>query len=47
MESYLRFIFIEWVMLSNRLIFCHPFILLPLTFLRIRVCSSEQALCIR
>ena len=44
MESYLKFIFTEWVMLSNRLIFCRPLLLLPLIFPRIRVSSSVLAL---
>ena len=35
------------VMPSNRLIFCHPLLLLPSIFHSIRVFSSELALCIR
>ena len=34
-------------MLSNRLILCHPLLLLPLIFPSIRVFSNELALCIR
>ena len=34
-------------MLSNHLVLCHPFLLLPLIFLSIRVFSSESALHIR
>jgi len=43
----LRFISIESVMLSNHLILCHPFLLLPLIFPSIRVFSSELTLHIR
>ena len=45
--SLLRFMSIESVMLSNHLILCHPLLLLPSTFSRIRVFSKESALCIR
>ena len=38
---------IESVMLSNRLVLCHPLLLLPPIFPSIRVFSSESALCIR
>ena len=38
---------IESVMLSNHLIFCHPHLLLPSIFHRIRVFSNESTLCIR
>ena len=38
---------IESVMPSNHLILCHLLLLLPSTFPRIRVFSSESALCIR
>ena len=34
-------------MLSNHLIFCHPHLLLPSIFPRIRVFSNESTLCIR
>ena len=38
---------IESVMLSNHLILCHPFLLLPSAFPSIRVSSNESALPIR
>ena len=38
---------IEWVMLSNHLILCHPVLLLPSIFPSIRVFSNESALHIR
>ena len=38
---------IESVMPSNRRILCHPLLLLPSIFPRIRVFSNELALCIR
>ena len=38
---------IESVMLSNHLILCHPFLLLPSIFPSIRVFSNESALHIR
>ena len=38
---------IESMMLSNHLILCHPLLLLPPIFPRIRVFSNESALCIR
>ena len=37
---------IESVMTSNHLILCHPFLLLPSIFPRIRVFSNESVLCI-
>ena len=37
----------ESVMLSNRLILCHPLLLLPSIFPSIRVFSNESALCSR
>ena len=43
----LKLMSIELVMLSNHLILCHPLLLLPSTFLSIRVFSNELALCIR
>ena len=46
-QSLLRFMSIELVMLSNHLILCHPFLLLPLIFLNIRAFSSESVLQIR
>ena len=42
--SLLRFISIELVMLSNHLILCHPLLLLPSIFPRIRVFSNESVL---
>ena len=38
---------IESMMSSNHLILCHPLLLLPLIFPRIRVFSNESALCTR
>ena len=38
---------IESVMPSNHFILCHPLLLLPSTFLSIRVFSNESVLCIR
>ena len=38
---------IESVMTSNHLILCHPLLLLPSIFPRIKVFSNETALCIR
>ena len=46
-QSLLKLIFIESVMLSNRLILCHPLLLPPSIFPIIRVFSSESALSIR
>ena len=37
----------EMVMLSNHLILCHPYLLLPSMFPSIRVFSNEPAVCIR
>ena len=45
--SLLKLISIESVMPSNRLILCHPLLLLPSIFLSIRVFSNESALRIR
>ena len=45
--SLIKLMFIELVMPSNHLILCHPILLLPSIFPRIRVFSSESALCIR
>ena len=44
--SLLKFMSIEWMMLSNHLILCHP-LLLPSIFSSIRVFFNESALCIR
>ena len=41
-QSFLKFIFIESVKLSNYLILCLPLLLLPSIFPRIRVFSSES-----
>ena len=45
--SLLKLMSIELVMPSNHLILCHPLLLLPSVFSRIRVFSNESALCIR
>ena len=45
--SLLKFMSIEPVMLSNHLILCRPFLLLPSVFPSIRVFSNELALCMR
>ena len=45
--SLLELMFIESVMPSNHLIFCHPLLLLPSIFPRIRDFSKESVLCIR
>ena len=47
LQSLLKFMSIELVVLSNYLIFCRPLLLLPSIFPSIRVFSSESALCIR
>ena len=46
-QSLLKSMCIELVMLSNHLILCHPLLLLPLIFSRIKVFSSEPALLMR
>ena len=46
-QSLFKLMSIESMMLSNRLILCHPVILLPLIFPSIRVFSNKSALCIR
>ena len=46
-RSLLKLMSIELVMPSNHLILCHPFLLLPSIFPRIRVFSNESALRIR
>ena len=46
-QSLLKLISIELVMPSNHLILCHPLLLLPLIFPRIRDFSNETVLCIR
>ena len=45
--SLLKVMLIEFVILSNHLILCHPLLPLPSIFPRIRVFSNELALCIR
>ena len=45
--SLLKLMFIELVMPSNHVIFCHPLLLLSLIFPNIRVFSSESVLCFR
>ena len=45
--SLLRLVSIELMMPSNHLILCSPLLLLPSIFPRIRVFSSESAVCIR
>ena len=46
-RSFLKFMPIESVMLSNHLILCSPLLLLPSVFPRIEVFSNESALHIR
>ena len=46
-QSWLRFMFIEVVMLSNHLIVCLPLLFLPSVFSSIRVFSNESAIHIR
>ena len=46
-RSSLKLMSIELVMLSNRLILCHPLLLLPSVFPTIRVFSNKSILCIR
>ena len=46
-RSLLKLMSIESMMLSNHLILCHPLLLLPSVFPRIRVFSSEWGLLIR
>ena len=46
-QSLLKFMSIEWVMLSNYLILCHPLFLLPLIFPSIRLFSNNLAFPIR
>ena len=47
LQSLLKFMAIESVMLSNHLILCHPLLLLPPIFPSITVFSNESALHIR
>ena len=46
-QSLLKLMSIELVMPSNHLILCHPLLLLPSIFSRIRVFSNKSVLCIR
>ena len=46
-QSLLKLKSIKLVMPSNHLILCHPLLLLPSIFPRIRVFSNESVLCIR
>ena len=46
-QSLLKLVFIESVMPSNHLILCHPLLLLPSIFPRIRIFSNESVLHIR
>ena len=46
-QSLLKFMSIESVMLSKRLVLCHPLLLLPSVFPSIRVFSNESALLIK
>ena len=46
-RSLLKLMSIALVIPSNHLILCHPLLLLPSIFPRIRVFSNESALCIR
>ena len=46
-QCLLKFMSIELVMLSNHLILCHPLLLLPSVFPRIRAFSNNLALLIR
>ena len=46
-QSLLKITSIEWVMPSNQLVLCHPFLLLPSIFPSIRVFSSESTVHIR
>ena len=45
-QSLFKLMSIESVMLSKHLILCRPFLLLPSIFPRIRIFSTESALCI-
>ena len=47
LQSLLKLMSTELVMLSNHFILCCPLLLLPSMFSSIRVCSNELALCIR
>ena len=45
--SLLKLMSTDWMMPSNHLILCRPFLLLPSIFPNIRVFSNESVLCIR
>ena len=45
--SLLKVMLIEFVILSNHLILCHPLLLMPSIFPSIKVFPNESALCIR
>ena len=45
-QSLLKLMFLESVMPSSHLKLCHPLLLLPATFPRIRIFSNELAVCI-
>ena len=47
LQNLLKFMSIESVMPSNRLIPCHPLLLLPSTLPSIKIFSNELAVCIR
>ena len=46
-QNLIKLMTVESVMPSNHLILCHPFLLLPSIFPRIRVFAKESVLCIR
>ena len=46
-QSLLRFLSIEWMMLSNYTILCHPLLWFQPFSINIRVFSNELSLCIR
>ena len=46
-QSLLKLMSIKLVMASNRLILCHPLLLLPSIFPRIRDSANESVICIR
>ena len=46
-RSFIKLMSMESVMLSNHLILCHPFLLLPSIFPSIRVFPKESVLCIK
>ena len=46
-QSLLKLVSFESVIPSNHLVLCHPLLLLPSIFPRIRVFSNESTLCIR